>query len=89
MFRPERLDLRRHSPAPAWTFARFLLTSLAGVLAAPLAAEGQQTGKVWRIADQVIEQRLVELDAHAAAASAPSLAAVARAGQRARAATLR
>jgi putative tryptophan/tyrosine transport system substrate-binding protein len=28
---------------------RFLLTSLAGVLAAPLAAEGQQAGKVWRI----------------------------------------
>jgi len=28
---------------------RFLLTSLAGVLAAPLAAEAQQTTKVWRI----------------------------------------
>jgi putative ABC transport system substrate-binding protein len=28
---------------------RFLLTALAGVLAAPLAAEGQQAGKVWRI----------------------------------------
>jgi putative ABC transport system substrate-binding protein len=28
---------------------RFLLTSLAGALAAPLAAEAQQQGKVWRI----------------------------------------
>jgi len=28
---------------------RFLLTSLAGVLAAPLAAEAQQAGRVWRI----------------------------------------
>ena len=28
---------------------RFLLTSLAGVLAAPLAAEAQQTGKVYRV----------------------------------------
>jgi len=28
---------------------RFLLTSLAGALAAPLAAEGQQPGKVYRI----------------------------------------
>jgi putative ABC transport system substrate-binding protein len=28
---------------------RFLLTSLAGALAAPLAAEAQQAGKVWRI----------------------------------------
>ena len=28
---------------------RFLLTSLAGVLAVPLGAEAQQTGKVWRI----------------------------------------
>ena len=28
---------------------RFLLTSLAGVLTAPLAAETQQAGKVWRI----------------------------------------
>jgi hypothetical protein len=28
---------------------RFLLTSLAGVLAAPLAAEGQQAGKLYRI----------------------------------------
>jgi putative ABC transport system substrate-binding protein len=28
---------------------RFLLASLSGVLAAPLAAEGQQAGKVWRI----------------------------------------
>jgi hypothetical protein len=28
---------------------RFLLTSLAGVLAAPLAVEGQQQGKVYRM----------------------------------------
>src|SRR5678816_902806 len=28
---------------------RFLLTSLAGALAAPLAAEAQQTGKVFRV----------------------------------------
>ena len=28
---------------------RFLLTSLAGAIASPLAAEGQQAGKVWRI----------------------------------------
>ena len=28
---------------------RFLLTSLAGAMVAPLAAEGQQAGKVWRI----------------------------------------
>ena len=28
---------------------RFLLTSLAGALAAPLAAEGQPAGKVWRV----------------------------------------
>ena len=28
---------------------RFLLTSLAGALAAPLAAEAQPAGKVWRI----------------------------------------
>jgi hypothetical protein len=28
---------------------RFLLTSLAGALAAPLAAEAQQAVKVWRI----------------------------------------
>ena len=28
---------------------RFLLTSLAGVLAAPLAAEAQQAGKVYRV----------------------------------------
>jgi putative tryptophan/tyrosine transport system substrate-binding protein len=28
---------------------RFLLTSLAGVLAVPLAAEAQQSGKVWRV----------------------------------------
>jgi len=28
---------------------RFLLTSLTGAIAAPLAAEGQQAGKVWRI----------------------------------------
>jgi putative tryptophan/tyrosine transport system substrate-binding protein len=28
---------------------RFLMTSLAGVLAAPLAAEAQQAGKVWRV----------------------------------------
>ncbi len=27
---------------------RFLLTSVAGVLAAPLAGEAQQAGKVWR-----------------------------------------
>ena len=28
---------------------RFLLTSLAGAVAAPLAARAQQAGKVWRI----------------------------------------
>ena len=28
---------------------RFLLTALASVIAAPLASEGQQAGKVWRI----------------------------------------
>jgi hypothetical protein len=28
---------------------RFLLTSPASALTAPLAAEGQQAGKVWRI----------------------------------------
>jgi putative tryptophan/tyrosine transport system substrate-binding protein len=28
---------------------RFLLTSLAGAVAAPRAAEGQQAGRVWRI----------------------------------------
>jgi hypothetical protein len=28
---------------------RFLLTSLAGVLAGPLAAEAQQSGKVYRV----------------------------------------
>jgi putative tryptophan/tyrosine transport system substrate-binding protein len=28
---------------------RFLLTSLAGALAAPLAAAAQQAGKVWRV----------------------------------------
>jgi hypothetical protein len=28
---------------------RFLLTSLTGAIAGPLAAEGQQAGKVWRI----------------------------------------
>jgi len=28
---------------------RFLLTSLAGALVAPLAAEAQQTDKIWRI----------------------------------------
>jgi putative ABC transport system substrate-binding protein len=33
---------------------RFLLTSLAGVLAAPLVAEGQQTGKVYRIGVLVV-----------------------------------
>jgi hypothetical protein len=33
---------------------RFLLTSLAGVLAVPLAAEAQQAGKV-HVEDQVIE----------------------------------
>ena len=28
---------------------RFLLTSLAGAVAAPVAAEGQQAGKVYRV----------------------------------------
>jgi len=36
---------------------RFLLTSLAGALAAPLAAEGQQAGKVYRIGYLTVPSR--------------------------------
>jgi len=38
---------------------RFLLTSLAGVLAAPLAAEAQPAGKVYRILDLGWQSALV------------------------------
>jgi putative ABC transport system substrate-binding protein len=44
------LDLIRHPPyRPAMDRRRFLLTSLAGVVAAPLAAYAQPTGKVYRM----------------------------------------
>src|SRR5262245_38924855 len=44
------VDLHPHSAHhPGMDRRRFLLTSLAGALVAPLAAEGQQTGNVWRI----------------------------------------
>src|SRR4051794_4853779 len=43
--------LHRNARYGAWMMdrRRFLLASLAGALVAPLAAEAQQTGKVWKI----------------------------------------
>src|SRR5690348_6036225 len=47
---PSSVDLRDRPPyRPDMHRRRFLLTSLAGTLAVPLAAEAQQAGKVWRI----------------------------------------
>jgi putative ABC transport system substrate-binding protein len=39
----------QHPPRPSLDRRRFLLSSLAGALAAPLAAGGQQPGKVYRV----------------------------------------
>jgi ABC-type uncharacterized transport system substrate-binding protein len=48
--RRARLDLAFRPPyRPDMHRRRFLLTSLAGALAAPLAAEAQQAGKVYRV----------------------------------------
>jgi hypothetical protein len=45
------LDLIRRPPHdPGMDRRRFLVTSLAGALAVPLAIEAQQTGKVYRLA---------------------------------------
>ena len=50
MERVSRSGLASHPPHhPGMDRRRFLLTSLAGALAAPLAAEAQQAGKVPRI----------------------------------------
>ena len=44
------IDLRAHPPHhPGMDRRRFLLTSLAGTLAAPLAAEGQPAGRIVRV----------------------------------------
>jgi len=69
------IDLPAHPPyRPGMNRRRFLLTSLAGALAAPLGAEAQSAGKVWRIAYlslspdeesspsmKALKQRLMEL----------------------------
>src|SRR5438045_69368 len=53
IFRPLRRAARDLVPPAAYRSAmdrrRFLLTSLAGVVVAPIAAEAQQPGKVYRI----------------------------------------
>jgi len=43
------VDLRNHPYVPGMDRRRFLLTSLAGALAGPLAAGAQQAGRVYRI----------------------------------------
>jgi putative ABC transport system substrate-binding protein len=49
--RPAPVDLLPHPPHhPGMDRRSFLLTSLTGVLAAPLAAEAKQAGRVYRIA---------------------------------------